>query len=88
MEFALATLQLLKEGEVVLALASDGRDNSDVAGAMCDIITKRNADKKRLKAEQYLNDNNEYPFFQAVGDYLMTGDTGSNVSDLIIALKS
>lgn len=87
MELALAVLRSLKENELVLALASDGRDNSDIAGAICDIMTRENAAKQNLDIEKYLADNNEYPFFQAVGDYLLTGDTGSNVSDLIIAIK-
>jgi len=37
--------------------------------------------------EKNLNENTSYTFFEAVGDYLATGDTGSNVSDLIIAIK-
>ena len=80
-------MRFLKEREVVLALASDGRDNSDIAGAICDIMTRDVALRKNLDIEAYLADNNEYPFFQAVGDYILTGDTGSNVSDLIIAIK-
>ncbi|OHA01634.1 MAG: hypothetical protein A3C12_00855 [Candidatus Sungbacteria bacterium RIFCSPHIGHO2_02_FULL_49_20] len=87
MELALSALRFLKEREAVLALASDGRDNSDIAGAICDIMTRENAVRQNLNIEKYLADNNEYPFFQAVGDYLLTGDTGSNVSDLIIAIK-
>ena len=87
MELALSALRFLKEREVVLALASDGRDNSDIAGAICDIMTRAGAAEHNLDIEKYLDDNNEYPFFKKVGDYLLTGDTGSNVSDLIIAIK-
>lgn len=87
LEFALSALRLMQSGEVVMAVASDGRDNSDFAGAICDTITKEKAATKNLDLETYLNENNEYPFFEAIGDYLMTGDTGSNVSDLVIALK-
>jgi len=87
MEFALSCLQSIADGEVILAIASDGRDNSEVAGAICDIITKEKAAKRNLDAQKFLEENNELPFFRETGDFLMTGDTGSNVSDLLIAMK-
>ncbi len=86
-ELALAALGALKNGGVILALASDGRDNSDHAGALCDIITWEKAQHLGLNPESFLNNNDAYNFFAQVGDYLLTGDTGANVSDLILALK-
>lgn len=86
-ELALATLRTIADGEVVLALASDGRDHSDAAGAVCDTMTVARARTLGLDIEHFLNANDSYTFFQQVGDGLMTGDTGANVSDLLIALK-
>ena len=40
MELALSALRFLKDDELILALASDGRDNTDFAGAICDKITR------------------------------------------------
>ena len=42
----------------------------------------------QLNPEEFLAKNDIYSFFEQVGNYVMTGDTGSNVSDLVIALKS
>ncbi len=87
-EIALGALGKVGDGQVVLSLASDGRDNTDFAGALCDVITKEKAVKLGLKPEEFLKNNDSYEFFEKVGDYILTGDTSSNVSDLIIAIKN
>jgi len=87
MQVGLSALRSINDGEEILSLASDGRDHGAFAGALCDTITKKDIEKSGLDIEQCLRENNTYPFFEQVGNYVMTGDTGSNVSDLIIALK-
>jgi glycerate-2-kinase len=91
MQLSLAALEKLEpgsdSGEVILSLATDGRDHGPYAGALCDSITKKAIMDAHMDAAEFLKDNNSYPFFTKVGNYLMTGDTGSNVSDIIIALK-
>ena len=86
-ELVLGALPHLSAGECLLAFASDGVDNSDHAGALCDIITSEQARVISLNPVVSLDQNNSYPFFTSVGDYLDTGYTGANVSDIIIALK-
>jgi len=86
-ELVLSALRRIKSGELILSLASDGRDNSDFAGALCDIMTRERAEKLHLDWNKYLAANDSYNFFAMTGDYLLTGPTGSNVSDLIIALR-
>jgi glycerate-2-kinase len=88
LELALAGLKEIGDGELVVSVASDGRDNSDFAGAICDTITKEAIRKAGFDAETELKNNNSYPVFEKAGNYLLTGDTGSNVSDLIIALEA
>jgi glycerate-2-kinase len=44
-------------------------------------------EKAGFNIETELKNNNSYPVFEKAGNYLLTGDTGSNVSDLIIAIK-
>ena len=39
-----------------------------------------------MKAEEYLEENNSYPFFEALGDLLVTGPTMTNVMDLRVCL--
>ncbi len=87
LELALAALGGVQRGEVLLTLASDGHDNGPFAGALCDTITRECARSKNLHIDVFLRDNDSYSFFEQAGDYLVTGDTGSNVSDLIVAMR-
>ncbi len=86
-ELALGALSAMEPQELIVSLASDGRDNGDHAGALCDIITLEKARAAGLSPEEYLARNDSYAFFEKTGDFLSTGETGSNVSDLILALK-
>ena len=80
-------LEDIRSNEEILSLASDGRDHGLWAGALCDTITKKAADTAKIDIQKFLITNDTYPLFKKIGNYLVTGDTGSNVSDLIIALK-
>ncbi|KKS77288.1 MAG: Glycerate 2-kinase [Parcubacteria group bacterium GW2011_GWC1_43_11b] len=86
-ELALAGLEHLPKDSLLLALASDGQDNGEVAGALIDARTKDQAKVLGLDPEKYLLDNNSADFFQTVGDEIKTGPTGLNVGDLTIAIK-
>jgi glycerate 2-kinase len=87
LEMALAVSFLVLENELVLPFDSDGRDNGDYAGAIADFITRKAVEENIVEAKIYLENNNEYPFFEKFGNYVYAGDTGSNISDLIIAIK-
>jgi len=87
-ELALSALRFVKDDEMVMPVASDGRDHSDFAGAIADGEAKKRMAKAGLTVEPFLEAHDPYTFFQNTGDFLMTGDTGSNVSDLIIAIKT
>jgi glycerate-2-kinase len=82
-----SALRFVVDGEEILSFASDGRDHGAFAGAICDTITKRAAADAGVDPEVFRAANNTYALFEKIGNYVMTGDTGSNVSDLIIALK-
>ena len=86
-EMALAALNELDAGELILPFASDGRDNTDSAGAIGDETTRAHAFARNISIEEHLEGHRAYDFFTATGDALVTGYTGTNVSDLIIALK-
>lgn len=87
-ELALGGLRGLNENECILAIASDGRDNGDVAGAICDTITKEKAKDLKLDPNKFLSTNNSYAFFKSTGDHVLTDTTGSNTADFTIVLKS
>lgn len=86
-ELALAALPLLTEDELIVSIASDGHDNTDHAGAIADKETRTHALEKNLSPEEYVHEHRSYDFFKSTGDALVTGLTGSNVSDIIIGIK-
>lgn len=90
-EFALAAAPLLTtmSGAAVLAsVGTDGIDGpTDAAGAVADSTTCDRAHARGLgEPESYLADNNAYAFFDAIGDLITTGPTGTNVGDLQVLL--
>jgi glycerate-2-kinase len=87
LELVLSVVPYIKNDAIVVGFASDGRDNCDFAGAICDIITAQNAKEKRIDPSKYLVENASYKFFEMTGDFILTGETGENVSDLIFAIK-
>lgn len=86
-ELALAALIGIGEDELVLTLASDGRDNSDHAGALADTLVQETAAQAGEDIETRLLAHESYDFFEKTGAAILTGYTGSNVSDLIVAIK-
>jgi len=87
-EVALGALATLPEKGLVLSLASDGIDNSPVAGAFVDKQVKQRAHILKLRPERALEKNDSLPFFEAVESTIKTGITGVNVSDLMLGLQS
>jgi glycerate 2-kinase len=87
-ELVLGSLPRLKEKEVIISIASDGKDFiKGAGGAIADLNTLKKAAKMNLDYKKYLNNNDAYNFFKKTGDLILTNPTGANVSDLIIALK-
>ncbi len=80
-------MKLIDEDSVFISFASDGMDNSDVAGAVVDKNTLEKAEKLSLNIDDYLARFDSYNFFQKTGDAIITGPTGANVSDLMILLR-
>jgi len=86
-EFALAAaVELAGEGAMaVLAAGTDGIDGpTDAAGAYVDGTTAARASSLGLDPGAHLSRNDAYPFFEALGDLVVTGPTGTNVADLAI----
>lgn len=87
LELALAALGHVRENELVLTLATDGRDNGDWAGAIADVATRLDAQRAGADPAAYLAANDSYGFFERVPHALETGATGANVADLVVALR-
>ncbi len=87
-QFALACAQKIGGDRItVLSAGTDGIDgNSSAAGAIVDGTTLDRAQARGLSAENHLASFNAYPFFEAIGDAIITGPTGNNLRDLRILL--
>lgn len=69
------------------SIGSDGVDGpTDAAGAIADESTLERAHAAGLDPERALADNDAYPFFQSLGDLVITGPTGTNVGDVQVLL--
>src|SRR2546425_654275 len=87
-QFVLACSQKIAGQNItVLSAGTDGIDgNSPAAGAVVDGTTLERAKARGLDAEAHLTSFNAHPFFEALGDAIVTGPTGNNLRDLRILL--
>jgi glycerate 2-kinase len=86
-ESSSASQQPLPAETVALSAGTDGVDgNSPAAGALADLSTVERARALSLDAERFLQASDAYSFFEALGDTIVTGPTGTNVRDLRILL--
>ncbi|MGA6993843.1 MAG: glycerate kinase [Candidatus Deferrimicrobiaceae bacterium] len=74
-------------GMAVLSCGTDGVDGpTDCAGAFADGTTCSRAAGLGLSPMGHLDRNDAYPFFQALSDLVVTGPTGTNVTDIAIGI--
>jgi glycerate 2-kinase len=89
-EFALAAaIDIAGFGDnlLILSAGTDGTDGpTDAAGAIADSTTLNRAQALGLNAAAFLRNNDSYHFFEATGDLIKTGPTGTNVADIQIIL--
>lgn len=88
-EFVLAMALDIRHvpGIAVLSGGTDGTDGpTDAAGAVADWMTCTRAEQLGLQPRLALEDNDAYPFFERLGDLLITGPTQTNVMDVRIML--
>ena len=72
---------------VVVSFGTDGIDGpTDAAGAVADSTTYRRGMSMGLDPEEFLENNDSYTFFKTLGDLIITGPTGTNVNDVMMAL--
>jgi glycerate 2-kinase len=88
-EFVLAMALDIRHvpGVAVLSGGTDGTDGpTEAAGAVADWMTCDRAEQLGLQPRLALEDNDAYPFFERLGDLLITGPTQTNVMDVRIML--
>lgn len=82
------SLSKITPDDVFSSFSSDGIDNLSIsAGAIADDVTKDKARRLSLSIQENIDNNTIDEFFQATGDQIITGETESNVSDLMILLR-
>ena len=85
-EFALAAAIDIAglEDTLIMSVGTDGTDGpTDAAGAIADGTTLGRSSRSAAEA---LAANDSYPFFEGIGDLVITGSTGTNVMDLHVML--
>jgi hydroxypyruvate reductase len=88
-EFALAAALDIAglQNVLILSAGTDGTDGpTDAAGAIADGTTLVRAQALGLNAPAFLANNDSYRFFEATGDLIKTGPTGTNVADIQLVL--
>jgi hydroxypyruvate reductase len=89
-EFALACAMALDGIADALAasIGTDGSDGpTDAAGAVVTGNTLGRARGLNLEARRFLEQNDSYSLFEALGDLVKTGPTGTNVMDIHLLLS-
>ena len=79
-----------KEGFTFLSAGTDGIDgNSDAAGAVVCVsdYTARVGSRLHDSLESYLENNDSYHFLKEQNALIMTGESGTNVMDIMIVIK-
>ncbi|HUX51152.1 MAG TPA: glycerate kinase [Spirochaetia bacterium] len=75
------------DGVFFLSAGTDGTDGpTDAAGAFASIEVLEEASRFDLRAQDFLNRNDSYSFFDPIGRLLKTGSTNTNVCDVQIVL--
>lgn len=73
----------------ILCAGTDGTDGpTDAAGAVIDSESAVIASQKGVCAEAFLRNADSYHFFQKAGGHIFTGNTGTNVMDIIAVIVS
>jgi len=84
-----AAIELAGSSAVLLAAGTDGVDGpTDAAGACVDGGTTARARAAGLDAEAALAATDSHRLLAATGDLVQTGPTGTNVADLVVALRA
>ncbi len=82
---ALTALRSITPKDTFAALASDGLDNGDAAGAIVDAESLKNIKRQKLDVDDYLERFDSYTFFKTLDhELIFTGPTEANVSDLFV----
>jgi glycerate-2-kinase len=76
-------------GIAVAAIGTDGIDgNSPAAGALVDGESMAHAARVGMRPQEFISRNDSFSFFRKLGDSIITGRTGTNVSDIYLLVRA
>jgi len=90
-EFALSACRFIGgvKGLAIATIGTDGIDGfTDSAGGIVDSHTLSRAKEAGLDVESFLQNNDSNSFLEKLGDTIITGPTGTNVNDIVIAVRT
>lgn len=89
-EFVLAALTQMTNFSrdfLIASIGTDGIDGTtDAAGAFATNRSYKLIDEKKMTPQKYLNRNDSYSFFKSINGLIITGSTGTNAGDIILAM--
>lgn len=88
-ELAMTVSKIIRgtHGIAFAAIDSDGVDGTDeVAGGLVDGHSYDRSVGLGLDFDEILKNNNSYRYFEALGDHIVTGPTGTNINDLHVGV--
>ena len=81
-------LEKLAGDWLVCGVATDGIDGpTDAAGAAMDQTSFHTARALGLDPQQCLHEHQSYPLFKAIKTHIQTGPTGTNINDVLFAIR-
>lgn len=89
-ELALGCSKVISGSEAtcVIAFGTDGIDGtSDAAGAIVDGMTYQRLSKEGIDVEDILRHNDSATAFKKINDNIITGYTGTNVTDIVLIIS-
>lgn len=86
-ELVLGALLEDPKNKLIISFASDGRDNSDTAGAIADRVSFKEMNRKNVDPKKFLDENNSEIFWKEINNAIITGPTEINIADLVLVLS-
>ncbi len=83
---ALEMVSHLRENQVFSSFASDGKDNTEAAGAIVDNSTKEKIVSLKIDVAKHKKCLDSFTLLKQTDDLLITGPIEANVSDLMVLL--
>jgi glycerate 2-kinase len=88
-DVVLSAVPYLSKDSAIMSLASDGRDNEPIAGAIADgRLTVEKLKEMSINPMEYVNMNNSYRLLSRLADHVRIEPGTANISDFMLVVRS